>query len=67
MFRSVTTTSYDCRRSAVSASAASAAVVTAQPRRASDRAIASRIAALSSTISTEPVFIGIAMSACLPI
>ena len=67
MFRSVTTTSYDCRRSDASASAASAAVVTAQPRRVNDRAIASRIAGLSSTISTEHVFIGIAMSGCLAI
>src|SRR5437868_4828272 len=50
------------RRSEASASAASGAVVTAQPRRASERAIASRIAGLSSTISTDHFFIGLVMS-----
>ena len=58
MFKSVTMTSNDCRRSDASASAASATVVTAQPRRANERAIASRIAGLSSTISADHLVMG---------
>jgi len=53
MFKSVMTTSNGCFRRASNASTPLTAVVTLQPRRVRERAMASRIAALSSTINTE--------------
>src|SRR6266704_6026939 len=53
MLRSVTTTSKDPALSSSNPATPLAAVVTRQPRRVSERANASRIAALSSTIKTE--------------
>src|SRR6266550_8482474 len=53
MLRSVITMSKDRSFNACNPSTPLAAVVTRQPRRVSDRANASRIAALSSTIKTE--------------
>src|SRR5437773_2089069 len=53
MLRSLMMTSNDCARSASNAVTPLTAVATWQPRRVNERAMASRIAALSSTIKTE--------------